>query len=186
MLKMAEPQLLVDQAQRFENGRFLFRPDLDVRKGQELQHLVLGPPHAAKLILRPAPGCGRDNLAIAGTVARPAAGLEILFKDLDRRAVVTLFLEFFLAQVHAPGFALGWRLAVPAAGPATLASRATMRALRISFSSLAAAAMAFTASNSSRPTKSAPPIHSLNFSRAFDSASRPIPAMVPAKPFTIF
>src|SRR6185312_3965158 len=36
------------------------------------------------------------------------------------------------------------------------------------------------------PTKSAPPIHSLNFSRALASASRPMPAKVPAKPFTIF
>ena len=61
-----------------------------------------------------------------------------------------------------------------------------MRAFNASFSSRAAAAIALTASNSSRPTKSAPAIHSRIFSRAEDSASRPIPAMVPAKPFTIF
>jgi len=46
--------------------------------------------------------------------------------------------------------------------------------------------MALTASNSSRLTKSAPAIHSRIFSRMEDSASRPIPAMVPATPFTIF
>src|SRR6185437_13734426 len=55
-----------------------------------------------------------------------------------------------------------------------------------SFSSRAAAAIALTASNSSRPTKSLPAIHSRIFSRADASASRPIPANVPAKPFTIF
>ena len=65
-------------------------------------------------------------------------------------------------------------------------SSVAMRALSASFSFRAAAAMAFTASNSSRPTKSAPPIHSMNFSRALASASRPIPANVPARPFIIF
>src|SRR5205085_5090545 len=112
---------------------------------------------------------------------------EILLEDLDGGAVVALVLDFF-AQVHAPALPLApprLALEVPAAGPATLASRAATRALRISFSSRAAAAMAFTASNSSRPTKSLPPIHSRIFSRAEDSASRPMPAKVPAKPFTI-
>ena len=64
-----------------------------------------------------------------------------------------------------------WRR-VPA-GPATLASRAAIRAFRISFSSRAAAAMAFTASNSSRPTKSWPPIHSRIFSRALNFGFTP-------------
>ena len=75
--------------------------------------------------------------------------------------------------------------ALAAAAPATLASSAAMRAFSASFSSRAAAAIAFTASNSSRPTKSLPAIHSRIFSRARASASRPIPAKVPAKPFTI-
>src|SRR5579884_3122440 len=186
-LEMAEPQLLVDQAQRLVDREPFVGPDLDVREGEELQHLVFGPPHPAKLVLRPAAGRRRDDLAVARPLAGPPARLEILLENLDRSAVVALVLDFFLAQVHAPGFAffVPPRLA-PLAGPATLASRAAMRAFRISFSSRAAAAIALTASNSSRPTKSAPPIHSLNFSRALASASRPMPAKVPAKPFTIF
>src|SRR4029079_1406054 len=143
-------------------------------------------PHATQLVLRPTARRRRNDLALRRALARPAARLEILLEDLDRRAIVPLFVKFFLAQVHAPGFAFGARLAVPAVGPATFASSAATRALRISFSSRAAAAIALTASNSSRPTKSLPAIHSRNFSRALASASRPMPAKVPAKPFTIF
>src|SRR5947209_640990 len=193
--KMAEPQLLVHQAQRFIDGPPLLGGHLDVWKGEELQHLVLRAPHATKLVLRPAACGGGDDFTLGGALACPAASLEILLERFDRRAVVALVVGFFLAQVHAPGLALGpvdlapparFAVVVPAAGPATLASSAAMRAFRISFSSRAAAAMAFTASNSSRPTKSCPPIHALNFSRADASASRPMPAKVPAKPFTIF
>src|SRR5206468_11970997 len=157
---------------------------LDVGKGKELQHLVLGPPDAAKLILRPAAGRRGDDLAVAGALTRPAARLEILLENLDRSAVVALFfLDFFLAQGVAPGLGLG---AAFGFGAATFASSAAMRAFRASFSSRAAAAIAFTASNSSRPTKSLPAIHSRIFSRADASASRPIPANVPARPFAIF
>src|SRR5437868_3065482 len=187
-LEMADPQLLVDQAQRFEDRRTLFGADLDVGKSEELQHLVFRAPHAAQLVLRPAARRRGHDLALGGALARPAAGLEICFKNLDRSAVVALVLDFFLAQDHAPALLRGVpppRLAVPAAGPATFASSAAIRAFKITFSSRAAAAMAFTASNSSRPTKSCPPIHSRIFSRAENSASRPMPAKVPAKPFTI-
>src|SRR5205814_5145334 len=177
------------QAQRLMDGGSLLRRNLDVGKSEELQHLVLGPPNAAQLILRPAAGCRGDDLAFAGAFARPAPGLEIGFENLDRRSVVALFLNF-LGQIHAPGLVLGlpprFGAVAPAAGPATFASSAAIRAFRISFSSRAAAAIAFTASNSSRPTKSCPPIHSRIFSRADASASRPMPAKVPAKPFTIF
>src|SRR3546814_1816435 len=58
---------------------------------------------------------------------------------------------------------------------AALFSRASKRALSASASSLAFAAISFTASNSSRLTKSRPPIHSLARSRAAASASRPTP-----------
>src|SRR5690349_13928969 len=93
--EMAEPQLLVDQTERFKDRRLLFRRDLDVWKRQELQHLVFGPPHAAQLILRPAAGCRSHDLALGGALARPAARREILFEDLDRRSVVALFRNSF-------------------------------------------------------------------------------------------
>src|SRR5690242_10520327 len=116
--EMAEPQLLVDEAERFIDGGALVGRHLDVGEGKELQHLVLRAPDASKLILRPAAGGRSDDLALGGALARPATRLEILFEDLDRRAVVALFLDFFFAQVHAPGFAfLPPRLVVPAAGP---------------------------------------------------------------------
>src|SRR6185369_978341 len=187
-LEMSQPELLVDEAERLVDRSALLRGDLDVGKGQELETLVLRAPDAAKLVLRPTPGRRSNDLAFGRPLTRPAARLEILLEGLDRSAVVALVLNFFVAQDYASGLALGLPRFEPAAaaGPATFASNAAIRALRISFSSRAAAAMAFTASNSSRPTKSAPPIHSLNFSRAEASASRPMPAKVPAKPFTIF
>jgi hypothetical protein len=75
---MAEPQLLVDESDRFIDGRALLRPDLDVGEGQELENLVFLPPYAAQLILRPAAGRRSDDLAIAGALAGPAARFEIL------------------------------------------------------------------------------------------------------------
>jgi hypothetical protein len=180
---MAEPQLLVDEADRFIDGGALFRADLDVREGQELQHLVFLPPHAAQLILRPAASCRGDDFAIAGALAGPAARFEILFEDLDRRAVVALVGFRLLGQDCAPLDAL-LALGLVAAGfPAS--SRASIRFFSASFSSRAAIAIALTASNSSRLTKSIPPTHSRIFSRIDDSASRPTPAMVPATPFII-
>src|SRR5947207_9030554 len=112
---MAQPQLLIDQAQRLEDRGALLGADLDVGKGEKLQHLVLGPPHAAQLILRPAAGRRGDDLALGGALASPAARLEILLEDLDRRPVVALFLDLLFAQDHAPGLALGARFAGSAA-----------------------------------------------------------------------
>src|SRR4051812_12422838 len=112
---MAEPQLLVDQAQRLVDRKALFGRDLDVGEGEELKHLVFGAPHAAKLVLRPAAGRRRDDFALGGAFASPAPGLEILLEYLDRSAVVALLLDFVVAQGVAPGFGLGERLAVPAA-----------------------------------------------------------------------
>src|SRR5689334_24467352 len=120
---MAEPQLLVDEPERFIDRGALVGRHLDVGEREELQHLVLGAPDAAKLVLRPAASRRGDDLAFGRALARPAARLEILFEDLDWSAVVALVLDFFFAQVHAPGLAfLPPRLAVPAAGPATFAS----------------------------------------------------------------
>src|SRR5205814_402168 len=127
---MAKPKLLVDQAQRLVDGSALFGPDLDVGKSQKLEDLVLRPPDAAQLILRPAAGRGRHDLAFASAFAGPTPRLEILLEDLDWRSIVALFLDFFLAQDHAPALPrdVPPRLAVPVAGPATFASSAAMRA----------------------------------------------------------
>src|SRR5688572_22164500 len=89
-LEMTQPQLLIDQPERFIDRRALLGRDLDVGEGEELEHLVLRPPHAAQFILRPAAGRRSDDLAVAGTLARPAASLEILLEHFDRRAVVPL------------------------------------------------------------------------------------------------
>src|SRR5205085_1460300 len=180
--EMAEPELLIDQSERLVDRHALFDGDLDVGESEELQDLVFRAPHAAEFILRPAAGCRSDDLPFCGAFAGPTARFEILLEHFDRGAVVALLADFFLAQDAAPGLGLAGRFAGP---PAVLASSAAMRAFRISFSSRAAAAIALTASNSSRPTKSAPAIHSRIFSRADDSASRPMPAKVPARPFTI-
>jgi hypothetical protein len=187
--EMAEPQLLVDQAECLVDRDALLRPDLDVRKGEELQDLIFAAPDAAELILRPAAGRRSDDLAVGGALAGPAARLEILFENFDGRAVVALVFQF-LAQSQAPGFGcfgdFGVLVDVALSAGLDAASRAAMRLRKVSFSSRAAAAMAFTASNSSRLTKSIPPTHSRIFSRIDPSASRPIPAIVPATPFIIF
>lgn len=44
--EMAEPKLLVDQAQRFVNRAALFGRDLDVRESEKLEDLVLAAPDA--------------------------------------------------------------------------------------------------------------------------------------------
>src|SRR5689334_8745041 len=144
-LEMAEPELLVDEAQRLINGAALLGSDLDVGKGEELEDLVLGTPHAAKLVLRPAPRGRGDDLALAGPLGGPPARLEILLEDLDGSAVVALVGDLFFAQVHAPGAAFlpPPRFAAAGTEPAFAASSAAMRAFRISFSSRAAAAIAF-------------------------------------------
>src|SRR5690349_11446449 len=137
---MTQPELFIDQAQRLIDGRALFRADLDVGKSEELEDLVLGTPDAAKLILRPAARGRRDDLALSGALAGPAASLEILFENLDWRSVVAFVLNLFLAQVHASGLAFRpprFGVVGPVAEPPTLASSAAIRALRASFSSRA-------------------------------------------------
>src|SRR5205085_12112907 len=89
----------------------------------------------------------------------------------------------YCAGGSAPGEAL--RLRGAGAGAAA-ASSLSSRALSARFSSRAATAIAFTASNSSRPTMSTPPSHSRIRSRIEPSASRVMPAKVPAAPFIIF
>lgn len=87
---MAEPQLLVDQAEGFMNGGTLLDGHLDVRKCQELEYLVVVTPYPAKFVLRPASPCRGDDLALARTFAGPTARLEILLENVDWRAVVAL------------------------------------------------------------------------------------------------
>src|SRR4249919_1728023 len=153
--EMAEPQLLVDEADRFIDGGALLDAHLDVGKCQELQHLVFLPPHAAQFILRPA-ACGRSNdFAFACALTGPAARFEILLENLDRRAVVALIGVRLVGQFLAPlaglaGLAgLGLAAAAAEAGLAPNSS-ASIRFFSASFSSRAAIAMALTASNSSR------------------------------------
>ena len=138
---MTEPELLVDEAQGLEDRGALFGADLDVGEREELEDLVLGPPDAAQLILGPASGRRRNDLALRGALARPAAGLEIGLENLDRSAVVALVLDFLFAQGLAPGLLFGDRFGAPPA----LASSATMRFFKASFSSRAAAAIVLSA-----------------------------------------
>jgi hypothetical protein len=188
---MTEPQLFVDEADRFINGGALLDANLDVGKSKELQYLIFLPPYAAKLILRPATGRRGDDLPIAGAFAGPASRFEILLEDLYRRAVVTLVAVRLVGQGLAPLAALDAFDVfdafdtVGSVTAACLPSKAAMRLASASFSSRAAMAIALIASNSSRLTKSIPPTHSRIFSRIEDSASRPTPAMVPATPFII-
>src|SRR6186997_2199751 len=107
----------------------LFHRDLDVREGEELENLVLRPPDAAELVLRPAAARGGDDLTIAGPLARPAASLEILLEDFDRSAVFALVGGFGFAQDAAPGFRFGAALGFAAVAPSFVSSAAT-RALR--------------------------------------------------------
>ena len=115
-LEMAKPQLLVDQPERFIDCGALFGGNLDVRKCQELQHLVFVAPYAAKLILRPASGRRGDDLAIAGSLAGPAARLEILLQHLDRSAVVALVGFGVVGQDLAPFRGLAAALGLAADG----------------------------------------------------------------------
>src|SRR5690348_17034189 len=93
-LKMTKPQLLIDEAQRLKDRGALFDSDLDVGESQELEHLVLGAPYPAKLILRPASRRRCDDLALGGALAGPAARFEILLEHFNRSAVVALLADF--------------------------------------------------------------------------------------------
>src|SRR4051812_24835863 len=90
---MADPELLVDEADRLIDGRALVRGNADVGQRQELQHAIVLAPHAAQLILRPAAGYGGDDLVVAHPVVRPAMRFEIGFERVDRRLVLALVLK---------------------------------------------------------------------------------------------
>src|SRR5690242_19521320 len=129
---MAKPELLIDESQGLVDGRALFRCKLDVGKSEELKDLVLGAPYTAKLILSPAPCRRGDNFPFGRAFTRPAAGLEILLENLDRRAVVALLLDFLFAQDHAPGLAFGLRGPLfEAPEPAIFVSSAATRAFNV-------------------------------------------------------
>src|SRR5687768_618689 len=90
------------------------------------------------------------------------------------------------SQAASPSAAAGLRRPRPAglaAVPASAASSASTLSLSAWLSSRAATAIALAASNSSRLTRSSPPIHSRIRSCIADCASRVMPAMVPAAPF---
>jgi hypothetical protein len=96
-----------------------------------------------------------------------------LLEHFDRRAVVALVGFDVVGQLKRPwpwGAAFGLGVALP--------SSAAIRAFRASFSSRSGNSHCLHRLNSSRLTKSMPPTHSRIFSRAEDSASRPIPATV--------
>src|SRR5205085_5005851 len=97
-LEMAEPKLLVDQADRLVGGGALLRRDPDVGKREELQHLVLGAPDRAQLILGPAPLEAGDDLILAVALIGPAQSAEIGLQHVDRGAGFAL--EFVLVHVH--------------------------------------------------------------------------------------
>src|SRR5687767_7687398 len=96
---MAEPQLLVDQADRLVSGRALLRRDADVGEREKLEDLVFRAPDGAKLILGPAALEGGDDLVLAIPFAGPAKRAEILFEHVDRGTRLTL--ELILIHIHA-------------------------------------------------------------------------------------
>src|SRR5687767_6238084 len=95
---MAEPELLVDQTDRLVGCSALFGRDANVRKSEELKHLVFRAPDGAKLILGPAALEGGDDLVLAIPFKGPAQGAEILFEHVDRGAGLTL--ELILIHIH--------------------------------------------------------------------------------------
>src|SRR5688572_32322736 len=95
---MAEPELLVDQADRLVGGLALVGGDADVGQRQELEDMVLLAPDRPQLILGPAALEARDDLVLAAPFVRPAQGAEILLEHVDRRA--RLPLELILIHVH--------------------------------------------------------------------------------------
>jgi hypothetical protein len=64
-LEMAEPELLIDEADGLVGGGPLVGRDADVRERQELENIVIVAPDRAQLILRPAALEIGDNLLLA-------------------------------------------------------------------------------------------------------------------------
>src|SRR4051794_27320680 len=100
---MAEPELLVDQPDRFVDRGALVAGDADVGKGQELEDIVLVAPDRAKLILRPAALEIGDDLFLAIPFIGPVMGAEIMFEHVDRRAGLALELELIDVHFAVPG-----------------------------------------------------------------------------------
>src|SRR5688500_13681200 len=95
---MAEPELLVDQADRLVGGGALVAGDADVGKGEELEDMVVLAPDRAQFILRPAALEIGDDLFLAAPFIGPAMGVEIMFEHVDRRA--RLALHLILVDTH--------------------------------------------------------------------------------------
>ena len=71
-LEMAEPELLVDQADRLVGRLALVGRDPDVGKRKELKNMIFVAPDRAQLILGPAALKGRDDFVLAGALIGPA------------------------------------------------------------------------------------------------------------------
>src|SRR3954468_12761813 len=82
-LEMAEPELLVDQPDRLVDLGALVGGDADVGEREELEDLVLLPPHGAKLVLRPAALEVGDDLFVATAFEHPIMRTEIMFEHVD-------------------------------------------------------------------------------------------------------
>src|SRR5947209_2280702 len=108
---MAEPELLVDEADRLIDLGALVGGDADVGQSEELEDLVLLPPHRAQLILRPAALEIGDDLVVAAALIAPIVGAEIMFEHVDGSA--RLPLQLILVDVHL-------------ASPARICSRANL------------------------------------------------------------
>src|SRR3954463_669554 len=81
-LEMAEPELLVDQPDRFVDRGALVAGDADVGKRQELEDIVLVAPDRAQLVLRPAALEVGDDLFFAIALIRPVVRAEIMFEHV--------------------------------------------------------------------------------------------------------
>jgi hypothetical protein len=99
-VEMAQPELLVDQAEQFESVGALGVGHADFRQAQQLQHAVLGAPDAAHLVFRPAALDFAADLVVADVLAGPAVGLEQLREHFHRRGVVFAG-YWFTAGIHA-------------------------------------------------------------------------------------
>ncbi len=87
---MAEPELLVDHRERLVRHCALVLDNANVGKGEELDHPVVGPPHRAQLIGRPAALRGRDDLVLTDHLVRPVVRGEIGRQHLHGRRVLAV------------------------------------------------------------------------------------------------